>query len=323
MYRRLLDPRNDLVFKRVFGEHADILRAFLDAVLPLPPDGRIESLEYLTPEQTPEIPLLKNTIVDVRCRDQQGRQFIVEMQMNWTNAFMQRVLFNASKAYVRQLERSARYELLEPVIGLSLLDDKFDQTSPAWFHHYKIVNVDRPERTIEGLELVFIELPKFHPGLAGSLLSAEGESWLRYLIETGDTSEGAVERLEREVATTKELKMAVQLAEESAFSRGLLVAYDNFWDIVRRERTLFGSAYDEGIEEGRKAGMEAGRAVGMEAGRVAGMEAGRVAGMEAGRAAGMEAGIEEGKRAGMALALQRLIAAGTPEAEARRLLGVN
>ena len=33
---RYLDPRNDIVFKRVFGEHAGILRSFLNALLPLP-----------------------------------------------------------------------------------------------------------------------------------------------------------------------------------------------------------------------------------------------------------------------------------------------
>ena len=31
---RYLDPRNDLVFKRIFGEHPQILRSFLNALLP-------------------------------------------------------------------------------------------------------------------------------------------------------------------------------------------------------------------------------------------------------------------------------------------------
>ncbi|MFN8337873.1 MAG: hypothetical protein U0T36_02525 [Saprospiraceae bacterium] len=30
-----LDPKNDLVFKRVFGEHPHILRSFLNSLLPL------------------------------------------------------------------------------------------------------------------------------------------------------------------------------------------------------------------------------------------------------------------------------------------------
>ena len=45
MERRYLDSRNGVVFKRIFGEHPQILRAFLNALLPLPADGQIVSLE--------------------------------------------------------------------------------------------------------------------------------------------------------------------------------------------------------------------------------------------------------------------------------------
>jgi predicted transposase/invertase (TIGR01784 family) len=129
---RFLDPRTDIVFKRIFGEHPEILCEFLNGMLPFEDDSEfIVSLEYLPGEQVPDIPLFKNSIVDVRCKDAGGRQFIVEMQMAWTNAFLQRVLFNASKAYVRQLEKGENYEALCPVYGLSLLDDTFDKDSEA------------------------------------------------------------------------------------------------------------------------------------------------------------------------------------------------
>jgi hypothetical protein len=31
---RYLDPRNDLPFKRIFGEHPDLLMSFLNALMP-------------------------------------------------------------------------------------------------------------------------------------------------------------------------------------------------------------------------------------------------------------------------------------------------
>lgn len=34
MQSRYLDPKIDLAFKRVFGQHADLLKSFLNAVLP-------------------------------------------------------------------------------------------------------------------------------------------------------------------------------------------------------------------------------------------------------------------------------------------------
>jgi hypothetical protein len=44
---RYLDPKNDLTFKKVFGEHPHLLRSFLNALLPLAPGQEIVSLEYL------------------------------------------------------------------------------------------------------------------------------------------------------------------------------------------------------------------------------------------------------------------------------------
>ena len=74
----------------------------------------------------------------MRCRDQRGRQFIVEMQMMWTSAYRQRVLFNASKAYVSQLPKGGDYELLQPVYSLNLVNDTFAEGAD-YYHDFRIV----------------------------------------------------------------------------------------------------------------------------------------------------------------------------------------
>jgi predicted transposase/invertase (TIGR01784 family) len=256
---RLLDPRSDVVFKRIFGEHPEILRSFLNAILPFErPEEEIESLEYLTPEQVPSLPLFKNTIVDVRCQDRLGRQFIVEMQMNWTSAFLQRVLFNASKAYVRQLEKGDEYELLKPVIGLSILNDKFPGGGDDYYHHYRLVKAGDEEQVIRDLQLVFVELPKYHesrPSEARLLRWA----WLRFLREAGETGKAGhptTEELVNEIAVSVEVRQAIEIARESAFTPGELESYDRFWDAVRRERTLISGSRQEGIEEGIEIGLD-------------------------------------------------------------------
>ena len=76
--RKYVDPKADLTFKKIFGEHPDLITSLLNALLPLPEDGKIVSIEYLTPELVPDDPLNKDTIVGVRCKDQNDRQFIVE-----------------------------------------------------------------------------------------------------------------------------------------------------------------------------------------------------------------------------------------------------
>lgn len=112
---KYLNPRADLTFKRIFGEHPDLVISLLNALLPLKVGEEITEIEYLPSELVPDNPLRKFSIVDVRCRDMQGRHFLVEMQMLWSPEFRQRVLFNASKAYVRQLDTGEGYGLLQPV----------------------------------------------------------------------------------------------------------------------------------------------------------------------------------------------------------------
>ena len=66
---RYLDPKADLTFKKVFGEHPDLVISLLNALLPYEtPEAEIQETEYLTPALVPETPLKTNSIVDVRCK---------------------------------------------------------------------------------------------------------------------------------------------------------------------------------------------------------------------------------------------------------------
>ena len=245
---RYLDPKNDLTFKKVFGEHPHLLRSFLNALLPLEEGQYIESLTYLPAELVPVVPLFKHTIVDVRCRDNSGRQFIVEMQMLWTDSFKSRVLFNASKAYVSQLGRGGQYEALQPVYALSLVNEIFDPASPNFYHHYRFVHTTEPEKRLEGLELIFVELPKFRPD---TLLARRMQVlWLRYLTEIRDQTE----QIPAELLAEPDLEEAVEYLRESAFSRDELAGYDRYWDAVSSERTLLAAAIREGRAEGKAEG---------------------------------------------------------------------
>lgn len=56
---RYLDPKADLTFKRVFGEHPDLVMSLLNALLPLTAGQEITDIEYLPSEMVPENPLRK------------------------------------------------------------------------------------------------------------------------------------------------------------------------------------------------------------------------------------------------------------------------
>lgn len=257
MKGKYLNPKADLTFKLVFGEHPDLVMSLLNALLPLPDDGQITDVEYLTPEMVPENPFKKDSIVDVRCKDQQGRQFIVEMQMYWNPFFMQRVILNASKAVVKQLDKREDYQLIQPVYCLNLVNDIGFKSSPDEFYHdYAIVNVAHTDRIIEGLRFVFVELPKFKPKTIAEKKMAV--LWLRFLTEIDeDTVEASSELLENE-ATRK----ALSIVEKSAMTEGQLYAYEKFWRAVIDEEVHFRVHYQDGFDKGMVKGREEGRAEG-------------------------------------------------------------
>ena len=249
---RYLNPKADLTFKKVFGEHPDLVMSLLNALLPLTPDQEITEIEYLTAEMVPDNPLRKNSIVDVRCKDIQGRQFIVEMQMIWSPEFMQRVLFNASKAYVRQLDVKENYKLLQPVYSLNLVNEVFESDLQGYYHHYQMVHMEHSDHVIDGLQLIFVELPKFVPHTYGE--KKMHILWLRYLTEINDNTR----EVPQELLDNPEIKKAVTVLEESAFTPAQLQGYDDFWDAVRVEKTIRVSAEEKGRQEGREEGRAEG-----------------------------------------------------------------
>ncbi len=251
--RKYLDPKADLTLKKVFGEHPDLVISLLNALLPFDkPEEEITWIEYLPPELVPKNPLRKNSIVDVRCRDKRGRQFIVEMQMVWSAEFRQRVMFNASKAYVSQLGNGEDYDLLQPVYSLNLVNEIFEPEMEEYYHYYRMVHIEHSDKIIDGLHLIFVELPKFTPHSYSE--KRMQVLWLRYLTEINDKTR----EIPKDLLDNPEINKAVSEIEESAFTEAQLSGYDKFWDTISVEKTLYNSGVRKGLEEGREEGREEG-----------------------------------------------------------------
>ena len=262
---KYLDPKADLTFKKVFGEHPNLVASLLNSLLPLPAGEEIIDVEYMSPELPPRTSLEKNSIVDVFCKTKDGRQFIVEMQMCWTASFRDRVLFNSAKVYVDQLERGDEYSELRPVYSLNLVDGIMEKDVPEFIHHYEMVHEKYTDKVIKGLHLVFVELPKFKPQSIAERKMAV--LWLRFLTEINKTTES----VPPELMESKEISQAVELVESGAYSRAQLMGYDLFWDAVRVQKELMAEperrskiAYAKGLEEGKDVGMREGLRKGKE-----------------------------------------------------------
>ena len=229
---KYLDPKADLTFRKIFGEHPDLVISLLNALLPLDEGKKITDIEYLPTELMPEQPWRKDSIVDVCCKDNKNREFIVEMQMTWTDSFKKRVLLNASKAYVAQSKKGDDYELLQPVYALNFVNENFMNDVDDYYHYYHLVHDKYTDKVIDGLHLIFVELKKFKPQTYAE--KKMQVLWLRFLTEINDeTREVPAELLEN-----VEVSEALEIVERAAFDDAEMRAYDKFWDNVSVQKTL-------------------------------------------------------------------------------------
>jgi Skp family chaperone for outer membrane proteins len=154
------------------------------------------------------------------------------MQMSWTDSFKKRVLLNASKAYVAQTEKGMSYESLQPVYALNFVNAVFQKDVEDYYHYYHLVHDRYTDKVIEGLHLIFIELPKFHPTTFSE--KRMQVLWLRFLTEINEkTREAPAELLENE-----DVSKALEIVERAAFTDEEMLFYDKFWDRVSVQRTL-------------------------------------------------------------------------------------
>ena len=154
---------------------------------------------------------------------------------------------------------------------------------------------------IDGLQLIFVELPKFTPHTYTERKMQV--LWLRYLTEIDEHTEQVPE----ELLENPDIRKAVTALEESAFTPAQLLGYEKFWDIISVEKTLCNSAerrgmkrgLEKGMAQGIAQGMAQGMAQGIEKGMAQGIEKGMAQGMAQGRAQGMAQGIEKGMAQGI------------------------
>lgn len=126
---RFIDPLSDFGFKFYFSEqNKALLIDFLNALF----EGKkkIIDLVYLPTEQIGDTDEHKKVFFDLMCRDDQGEDFIVEMQRASQFFFRDRSVFYVSRAINRQLPAGAPswdYNLTG-VYMIGLLEFKLEET---------------------------------------------------------------------------------------------------------------------------------------------------------------------------------------------------
>jgi predicted transposase/invertase (TIGR01784 family) len=176
-----VDPKVDYAFKHLFGRDTTrpILINVLDSVLNPAPGHHIQDIDLLNPFNPKEALDDKLSILDIKARDQSGRQFNVEMQMLAYRYYEKRILYYAAKLHQQQLHEGQDYLELKPTISISFLDHVLFPQVPAYHLRFRLLEASHPVQFTDDLEFHLLELPKFTK--TAEELASGLDIWLYFL----------------------------------------------------------------------------------------------------------------------------------------------
>ena len=255
------DLKNDVVFRKVFGGHPRVLIGLLNDLLDRGGDRAITEIEYLPPEQVPLAMGRKLSILDVRCRERGGATFIVEMQVLPVTAFLNRVVYNACKAYVGTLERGKPYHELTDVVAVSICDfvlwrdaerDAALQPRVPLVSRWSMAEHASGARSLGQVQYVFMELPKLGDHVPGSA----SERWAALFAHAQDLEPGSV----ADVPLSDAQREALEAAREETFTPAERDAIERAREEVDQVRRTVEARERERDAAAARADVEAARA---------------------------------------------------------------
>ena len=104
----------------------------------------------------------KETIVDVRAKTKNGETVIIEIQRAGNKSFIYRGLYYWAKSYTANLKAKNKYEDLNPVISINILDFNLTENKGKPHSCYFIKEFDTNEILTNHFEMHFLELKKFN-----------------------------------------------------------------------------------------------------------------------------------------------------------------
>ncbi|GBF73430.1 hypothetical protein PA598K_01719 [Paenibacillus sp. 598K] len=239
----LLDPRVDVIFKRIFGsEHnKDVLLAFLNSTFREAGELPLTEIVLLNPYTEPDSPNDKQSIMDIKARTTKGELLNIEMQLFNPYHMEKRTLFYWSEMYYHQISKGGNYNTLMKCVTINILNYSFLPNDR--YHSVFHLREDRTGiRLLDDIEIHIIELTKLSEQAAeledGSLVN-----WLLFLK--------GVDKSNWEVLTMKEpmLKKAMDTLEFLSQDTAARMAYDARMKALSDEQSRIEGAKAETSKE--------------------------------------------------------------------------
>jgi predicted transposase/invertase (TIGR01784 family) len=243
-----IDPKVDYAFKHMLGRDSTrpILIDVIDSVLNPAPGHRIRDIDLMNPFNPKETADDKLSILDIKARDEGGRQFNVEMQMLAFASYEKRIIYYGAKFHQQQLHEGQDYLELKPTISISFLDHVLFPQVPEYHLRFRLLEEARHFPLSCDLEFHILELPKFTK--SADELRTGLDVWLYFLrhAETMDMDAlpAALAQYPLAVRALEELKMLAQTdAERDRYEarRKAQLDYNTGMKVARMEGRVEGT----------------------------------------------------------------------------------
>jgi predicted transposase/invertase (TIGR01784 family) len=176
-----LNPKIDLVFKKIFGtEHnKNVLKSLINAVLP--EKEQVTELFIKNPYNEKEFSGDKFSVVDIKATDENGTWYDIEIQIKEQKFYGKRAIFYHSEIYGNQLGEGDSYEKLHKTIIISLLDYNYFLKDNRFFRRCSYKDFDTGEfyDELDYADLYFVEMRKHDNELKN--VKTALERWVSFL----------------------------------------------------------------------------------------------------------------------------------------------
>ena len=256
---RYVDLTLDAGFKAVFADRGNkaLLIGLLNVLLP--PEARVKDIvEYLDRETGPDFLDGKSTRMDLVCRGEDKRIFIVEMQREPENAFFERcVYYGAGVYHTGLLSRETYKDDLKAVYIVGILNYSLPHEDEALWDSDNIVSCYRFTESRTGevapdtILCIFAELERFTKSAAECVDDRDALFWLF-------RHSGVMEELPEELSHSSLAEGVTDACEIAGFSADKRILYEK--DMITELDLAL--QYDYALDKGRAEGLAEGEAIG-------------------------------------------------------------
>ena len=262
VYRTLLNPQIDFVFKKIFGteKNKPILINFLNAVIK--PTTPIKDVEIKNNDIDKDFIEDKFSRLDIKATTSNKEHINIEIQVKNEYNMIQRTLYYWSKMYSEQIQNRDNYSKLERTVCINILNFKYLKND-KYHNAYRLKEITSNEELTDLQEIHFIELPKFNEiGNKEYVENVEKmdalEKWLEFLVEPESNTVRQLELSNEEIKLAKSelYRLSMDSNEREQYNMREKAIYDRISALenaeakgkIERELELIKESLNQGLE---------------------------------------------------------------------------